>query len=274
MKLEQGCVAVVTGAASGLGLALARAFAERRLDLVLSDVETDVLSDAVKTIGATGVSVIGFPADVRSASQVGALAAATLARFGRVDIICNNAGVTSHPTPMWEVEPNDWEWVLSVNLGGVINGIRAFVPHLIAQNSGHIVNTASMAGISVAPGLGPYLASKHAVVALSEGLALELAHAAPGVGVTVACPGKLTTNIQSAERNRPVGMAVAGHELTTAEMDALIQWSSTITGEDMSADAAAGFVIDAIESGLLHVAPNGLSAGVQAWTDRLLTDLA
>jgi NAD(P)-dependent dehydrogenase (short-subunit alcohol dehydrogenase family) len=273
MKLEQGRVAVVTGAASGLGLALAEALAARRLDLVLSDVETGALADAVKAVGASGASVIGVPADVRSADQVEALAAATLDRFGRVDVVCNNAGVTSHPTPAWEVERNDWEWVLSVNLGGVINGIRAFVPHLIAQNSGHIVNTASMAGISVAPGLGPYLASKHAVVALSEGLAQELALAAPGVGVTVVCPGMVTTNIHAAERNRPVDLGVADRRLGEAELSALIQWTTSISGEDMPASAAAGIVVRAIESGLLHVAPNGLSAGVRAWTDRLLADL-
>jgi NAD(P)-dependent dehydrogenase (short-subunit alcohol dehydrogenase family) len=273
MKLEQGRVAVITGAASGLGLALAETFAARRLDLVLSDVETDALADAVTAIGASGASVIGVPADVRSADQVEALAAATLDRFGRIDIVCNNAGVTSHPAPAWEVERNDWEWVLSVNLGGVINGIRAFVPYLIAQNSGHVVNTASMAGISVAPGLGPYLVSKHAVVALSEGLAQELAQAAPGVGVTVVCPGMVTTNIQAAERNRPVDLGVADRPLSEAELSTLTQWTSSISGEDMPANVAADIVARAIESGLLHVAPNGVSAGVRAWTERLLADL-
>src|SRR5205823_3735703 len=136
--LETGQVSVVTGAASGLGLALAQSFAARGLDVVLSDVETGSLADAVATIEAMGASAIGVGTDVRFAAQVGALAVATLGRFGRVDIVCNNAGVSSLPAPMWEVEHNDWEWVLSMNLWGVINGIRAFVPRLVAQNSGHV----------------------------------------------------------------------------------------------------------------------------------------
>ena len=274
MKLETGQVVVVTGAASGLGLALAQSFAARGLDVVLSDVETGPLADAVATIEAMGASAIGVPTDVRFAAQVDALAAATLGRFGRVDIVCNNAGVSSLPAPMWEVEHNDWEWVLSVNLWGVINGIRAFVPRLVAQNSGHVVNTASMAGISAGPGLGPYLASKHAVVALSEGLATELAQAAPNVGVTVVCPGQVITNIQAAERNRPTGLAVAERDLPESEFNALLQWMASISRQGIPANDAAEIVVRAIEANALHVAPNGSSAGVKAWIDRLLVDLA
>jgi NAD(P)-dependent dehydrogenase (short-subunit alcohol dehydrogenase family) len=273
VKLSRGQVAVVTGAASGLGRALAEALAARGLDLVLADVEAAPLADAVAALEATGRSVIGVPTDVRFAAQVDALAATTLAQFGHVDVVCNNAGVVSLPAPMWEVQQNDWEWVLSVNLGGVINGIRAFVPHLVAQNSGHVVNTASMAGVSAGPGIGPYLASKHAVVALSEGLAMELGDAAPNVGVTVVCPGVVDTNIVAADRNRPGNLDVADRDVTVAALASLGDWASSITGDLMPAKDAADIVIRAIESNQLHVAPNGSTVGIKAWIDRLAADL-
>jgi NAD(P)-dependent dehydrogenase (short-subunit alcohol dehydrogenase family) len=273
VQLSRGQVAVVTGAASGLGRALAEALAARGLDLVLADVEAAALADAVAAIEATGRSVIGVPTDVRFAVQVDALAAVTLERFGHVDLICNNAGVVSRPTPMWDVQENDWEWVLAVNLKGVINGIRAFVPHLVAQNSGHVVNTASMAGVSVGPGVGPYMASKHAVVSLSEGLAIELEDAAPDVGVTVVCPGLVATNINAAERNRPSDLHVADREFTDAALASIGEWASSISGDLMPAEDAAEIVIQAIESNRLHVAPNGSTVGIKAWIDRLAADL-
>jgi NADP-dependent 3-hydroxy acid dehydrogenase YdfG len=275
MQLEAGQVAVVTGAASGLGLAFAEAFAERGLNVVLADVEAEPLATAVKGIEATGAPAIGVTTDVRFEEQLDALATATLDRFGRVDLICNNAGVSSAGR-MWEIPPNDWKWVLSVNLGGVINGIRAFVPHLVAQNSGHVVNTASMAGVSILPRHGPYVASKHAVVALSDALAVDLAGSAPNVGVTVVCPGIVETQIHMAERNRPEDLAVAQPGLTGLsgdDLNLLIESSSTMSGPPMSAKDAAAIVLRAIESNKLHVAPNGTVAAARAWVNRLLTDL-
>ena len=273
MRLEAGQVAVVTGAASGLGRGFAEAFAQRGLDVVLADVEAGPLGDAVEGLRGPG-SAFGVTTDVSSWEQVEALAAATLDRFGRVDLICNNAGVTTLGPRIWEVEPRDWEWVLSVNLGGVINGIRAFVPHLVAQGSGHVVNTASMAGITVPPRHGPYLAAKHAVVGLSEALSLELDNAEAGVGVTVVCPGVVQTNIQHAERNRPDGATGdATLSLDADEMNEVRAWGATITGPPITAEAAASIVMDAIEADRLHVAPNGSLVAVQARIDRLLADL-
>jgi NAD(P)-dependent dehydrogenase (short-subunit alcohol dehydrogenase family) len=273
MRLERGQVAVVTGGASGLGLGLARAFAARGLDVVLADVEAGPLDAAVDEIAATGARVIGVPTDVRSAAALEGLASATLNRFGRVDVVCNNAGVVSFTGPTWEIDLNEWEWVLSVNLQGVIHGVRAFVPHLVAQGSGHVINTASMAGISAGPGMAPYLVSKHAVVALTEGLAAELALAAPGVGASVVCPGQVVTNIADARRNQPTELAVDPRQLTAEEWAAFKAWHDSISHDRISADEAAELVVEGIEADRLHIAPNGSSVGVRTWVDRLLVDV-
>ena len=273
VKLAPEMVSVVTGAASGLGRSLSLQFAARGLSVVLADVEVGPLADAVAEVEAAGAPAIGVPTDVRSGDQVAALAAATLDRFGRVDIVVNNAGVSPMPGPMWAYEVNDWEWVLSVNLWGVVHGVRAFVPHLVAQNSGHVVNTASMAGVSAGPSLGAYMTSKHAVVGLSEGLAADLAIAAPGVGVTVVCPGQMLTNIVTADRNRPESLAGADRMFDEAELRAVTEWMASVSGPDMTADAAAAAVIDGIEANRLHVAPNGSIVGVRARVERLLADL-
>lgn len=240
---------------------------------MLADVEVGPLRESVAAIEAIGVHACAVPTDVRSSSEVEALAAATLEQFGRVDVVCNNAGVSSMPGPSWELPQDDWDWVLGVNLRGVVNGIRAFVPHLVAQNSGHVVNTASMAGISAVPWLGLYLVSKHAVVALSEGSALELEHDAPNVGVTVVCPGLGSTNIVSSDRNRPDDLRRTARELRDSELDELAGWTSTISGDEITAAEAADIVLAAVEENVLHVAPNGSLEGLTIRIDRLLADL-
>ena len=274
MKLEAGQVAVVTGGASGLGLALAQGFAARGMSVVLGDVEVPALDDAVIAVEKAGVPVLGVPTDVRSAEQVDALAAATIERFGRVDVICNNAGVATMSGSTWEVPLEDWQWVLEVNLLGVVHGIRSFVPHLVAQNSGHVVNTASMAGVSAGPGMAPYLASKHAVFALSDGLAAELDEAAPGVHVTAICPGSMDTNIATAERNRPAELNRPGGVLDPLSLDSFMAWINAITQPDLMAPAdAAAIVIAAVEADQLHTFPNGSSVGARRWIDPLVADL-
>jgi NAD(P)-dependent dehydrogenase (short-subunit alcohol dehydrogenase family) len=272
MKLETGQVAVVTGGGSGLGLALVEAFAARGLSVVVADVERDALAGAVAHLEQRDVPVLGVPTDVRHAAQVDGLAAATLDRFGRVDVICNNAGVTTAGPNIWETPVNDWEWVLAVNLWGVIHGLRAFVPHLVAQNSGHVVNTSSMAGVSVPTRHGPYLASKHAVVALSESLEIELASAAPNVGVTVVCPGIVGTNIAAAQRNRPDDLPGTDFTYDSEVLADLIAWSSTISGPEITAAEAAEIVVRDIEANKLHSTPNGVVETVRTRTDRLLAD--
>ena len=273
MKIEQGHVAVVTGGASGLGLGLAHSFAQRGADVVLADIETDPLDAAVTAVAAHGVRVIGVPTDVTSLAQMEALAQATLDQFGHVDVICNNAGVASLGPRMWETPDADWQWVLSVNLGGVINGVRAFVPHLVAQNSGHVVNTASMAAITVTRRHTPYIASKFAVAGVSEALRSELDRAAPNVGVTVVFPGSMNTNIAMAHRNRPASFPMAPFEFTDEVMGDVMEWANEISGPVIEPDEAAEIVVRAVEAGRLHVAPNGSAAAVRAWIEPLLADM-
>lgn len=205
MRLEAGQVAVVTGGASGIGRGLVGAFADRGLAVVVADVEQGALDAAEAELTAAGARVLAARVDVRRPEELDALAARVLDEFGRVDVVCNNAGVITPRLPVWEQSYADWEWVVDVNLHGVANGVRAFVPHLVAAGRGHVVNTASMAGLTTVPGggNGAYSATKHAVVGLSETLRLELALHAPDVGVTVLCPGPVPSRIHDAARNRP-----------------------------------------------------------------------
>jgi NAD(P)-dependent dehydrogenase (short-subunit alcohol dehydrogenase family) len=201
MQLDDSCVAVVTGAASGIGLAMAEAFAGQGCSVVLADVQADALESAEATVAAHGVATLGMLTDVSQAAAVEALASATLDRFGRVDVVCNNAGVANRSDAWWgPIEA--WEWVLGVNFWGVVHGVRAFLPHLVAGGRGHIVNTASIAGLY--PGFSPpYDASKHAVVAISEGLYSSMRASGLPIGVSCVCPGWVRTGILESDRNWP-----------------------------------------------------------------------
>ena len=216
MELTAGKVAVVTGAASGIGLALSERFARAGLAVVLADVEEDALQAASERIRGLGVETLAQPTDVRHDASVQALAAAAVARFGAVHVVCNNAGVASR-ADSWSGPVSAWEWVLGVNLWGVIHGIRAFLPILAEQGEGHIVNTASVAGLL--PGFGPsYDASKHAVVAISEDLYRDVKVAGLPVGVSVLCPGWVRTGIIDADRNWPDGLGEMPPPAATSEV--------------------------------------------------------
>ena len=204
MKDVAGRVAVITGAASGIGLALAHRLAREQVKLVLLDVEEPALAEAEAALRAAGAEVLARRCDVGRAGELDAAAEAARARFGVAHIICNNAGVSGAGGPSWTLSEADWEWTLSVNLWGVIRGVRAFLPALLASGEpGHVVNTASMAGLTSSPFLGPYTAAKHGVVALSEVLAKELELTGAKVGVSVLCPGFVKTKIMHSGRNRP-----------------------------------------------------------------------
>jgi NAD(P)-dependent dehydrogenase (short-subunit alcohol dehydrogenase family) len=199
MDLVRGHVAVVTGAGSGIGLAMAERFARSGLNIVAADVQRDALAAAGERIAGHGVEVLTVPCDVSKPDAVAALADATLDRFGGVHLLCNNAGVAPRSDP-WFGPLSAWEWVIGVNFWGVVHGCRAFLPHLLG--GGHIVNTASIAGLY--PGFSPaYDASKHAVVAISEGLYNMAAMIGLPIGVSVLCPGWVKTAIVDADRNWP-----------------------------------------------------------------------
>jgi NAD(P)-dependent dehydrogenase (short-subunit alcohol dehydrogenase family) len=198
MEKLSGRVAVITGGASGIGLGIARAAAAEGMRLALLDVEQGALDAACRSLGG---EPLALRADVSDPASLAAAAERVLARFGRIDVVCNNAGVLVSGS-LANSTPRDWEWVVGVNLLGVANGVRIFVPHLRASGEGgHVVNTASVAGLTGMPGLGVYTATKYAVVALSEVLREELAP--EGIGVSVLCPGGVKTRIHDASRNRP-----------------------------------------------------------------------
>ena len=204
MQQLQGRVAVVTGAASGIGLALAQRFARDGMRLVLADIESAALQRVHAQFRAEGVPAIALTVDVMDEAQVLALADAAYREYGAVHLLCNNAGVLAPAlrAPSWETSAAEWQWVLGVNLTGVAHGVRAFVPRMLAGgDEGHIVNTASVAGLISGP--GPYFASKHGVVCLSEALYKELRGAGARLSASVLCPGLIRTAILDAERNRP-----------------------------------------------------------------------
>jgi NAD(P)-dependent dehydrogenase (short-subunit alcohol dehydrogenase family) len=203
MREFKNKVAVITGAASGIGRALAERFGAEGMKLVLADVNEKPLIETAEALKKNGASVLAVPTDVSQAASVEALAARTLETFGAVHVVCNNAGVGVGGVS-WEYELSTWEWIVSVNLWGAIHGLRTFVPILLRQGEGHIVNTASIAGVVTIPGLTPYCVTKHAVVALSECLHHELTRMGGGrVGVSVLCPGAVKTGLVDCERHRP-----------------------------------------------------------------------
>jgi len=245
MQELDGKVAVVTGGASGIGRAVARRLAREGMKLTLVDIELGPLEQAAAELEDAGTEVLTQRVDVADAGQMDALAATVLDHFGAVHLVCNNAGVASGG-PMWELSTADWEFVLRVNLWGVIHGVRVFTKHLIAQDEGHIVNTASLAGLISVPGLGPYNVTKHGVVTLSETLHGELAALGSKVGVSVLCPGFVSTRLWESERNRPEELQdpdPRGTEQEREEGRALLR--ALIEGS-MPAENVADQVLDAV----------------------------
>lgn len=196
-----GKVVVVTGAASGIGLAMAKAFGAQGCKIVMADIEVPALEAAMDELDAS-IERVAVRCDVSSGDAIEKLRDETLAAFGRVDIVCNNAGVGGGG-PMSEMDLDAWQWVIDVDLWSVIHGVRVFLPLLLEQGSGHIVNTASVAGLFSAPFMGPYNIAKYGVVALSETLFNELRMTESPVGVSVLCPSWVRTNIGSSLRNKP-----------------------------------------------------------------------
>ena len=200
MRELTGKTAFVTGAAGGIGFALAKSFAQAGMKVMLADIEAETLAGAVESLAADA-DIAGVSCDVADPVSVERAAQASFQAFGNVHVVCNNAGVAGG-SGIDDISIDNWRWVIDVNLMGVVHGIAAFLPHIRAHGEGgHIVNTASMAGMQSGLGFSPYVASKFAVVAMSEGLAMQLKP--DGIGVTVLCPGYVRTGIGQSGRNRP-----------------------------------------------------------------------
>ena len=245
MEKLAGRVAVITGGASGIGLGIAQAGAAAGMKLALLDVERASLDEARRGLEEQGAEVIAVCADVSDPASLAAAAEQVLSGFGRIDVACNNAGVLTQGA-LADSSVRDWEWLVGVNLLGVVHGVRVFVQHIRAHGEGgHVVNTASIAGLSALPGLGIYTATKHAVVALSEVLREELAP--EGIGVSVLCPGGVRTRIHEAGRNRP---AVLGGPDASASPAAT---SAAIVEGGMDPRAVGERVLRAIRANELYV---------------------
>jgi NAD(P)-dependent dehydrogenase (short-subunit alcohol dehydrogenase family) len=254
MKEFKGKVAVVTGAASGIGRGLADRFAAEGMNVVLADVEQGALDDAAREMSAAGATVIAVRTDVSKAADVNALAQKTMERFGGVHIVCNNAGVGGGgPVPSWDAPLEEWEWVVGVNLWGVIHGVRAFVPLMLkGGEEGHIVNTASLAGLIAGAGGVSYTTTKFGVVGYSEALYHELAMLSGGkVGVSVLCPALTNTRILESGRNYPGGplpLPAAG----TPEA-AMFDMIKGIFAGGMAPSETASIVLDAIKGQRFYI---------------------
>jgi len=206
MKEFNGKVAVITGAASGIGRGIAERCVKESMKVVLADIEEETLTKTAEEMKESGAEVLSVLTDVSKAGDIEVLAQKTLDAFGAVHLLCNNAGV-SVLTSIWESTLADWEWIMGVNLWGVIHGVRIFVPIMLEQDTEcHIVNTSSGAGLMSSHGIGIYKVTKHGVVTLSETLHIELAKKEAKVKVSVLCPGFVRTRIMDSERNRPVAL--------------------------------------------------------------------
>jgi NAD(P)-dependent dehydrogenase (short-subunit alcohol dehydrogenase family) len=249
----RGRVAVVTGAASGIGLALAERFAAEGMKVVMADIEAAALEAAAGGLTRRGATVLATRVDVSRPADVERLAEETYRRFGAAHVVCNNAGVAVIGA-VHEHTLADWQWVINVNLWGVIHGVRAFLPRMLAGgDEGHIVNTASMAGLTTAPFMSVYDVTKHAVVALSESMYKELTVTGAPVGVSVVCPGLIDTNIMRSSRNRPAELGEAGK--TGAAAEAFGQALGERLAGGYPPAEVAGQVLAGIREGRFYIVP-------------------
>lgn len=254
MEDFEGKTAVVTGAASGIGLALAERFAAARMQVVLADIQEDALERAVQRLEQRQVKAVGVVTDTMLQDSVQALAQRAIDEFGKVHVLCNNAGVASTSNVpgrgIWEVPAADWDWVMGVNFYGVLYGLQAFVPHMLEHGeSGHIVNTASLAGVLA--GGGTYGVSKHAVLSVTETLYNDLKARNARIGASVLCPGLVDTNIFDAERNRPDTLRGAG-----APSEETLAMGRAMLSRGKQPAEVADIVFDAMQRDALYILPH------------------
>jgi NAD(P)-dependent dehydrogenase (short-subunit alcohol dehydrogenase family) len=275
MSHLQGGTAVITGAASGFGLEASRIAARLGMKVVMADVQADALARAQAEIEGLGAAVLPWRLDVSKADQVQAMADATLARFGVPHFVFNNAGVGAGGL-IWEHTQADWEWVIGVNLMGVAHGVRVFTPLMLAEAArnpgyrGHIVNTASMAGLLNAPNMGVYNVTKHAVVSLSETLYQDLALVSEQVHAHVLCPFFVPTGISQSHRNRPADMAPV--KPTKSQLIAQAMSDKAVSSGKVTAAQVAQFVFDAMAERRFYIYSHPKSlASVQVRLEDVMT---
>ena len=276
MKTFKGRTAVITGAGSGFGLEASRIAAGLGMNIVMADVQKDALDKAVAEIEALGAAVLSFRLDVSKAAEVEALGAATFARFGAPHFVFNNAGVGAGGL-IWETTLKDWEWVVGVNLMGVAHGIRVFTPMMLAAAAkdpsfeGHIVNTASMAGLLNAPNMGVYNATKSAVVAMSETLYQDLRLVTDQISASVLCPFFVPTGITSSDRNRPADMR-DDSQPSRSQMIGRAMSDKAVSSGRVSAAEVAQFVFDAVANDQFYIYSHPKSlASVQVRMEDIMT---
>ena len=258
MREFEGKTAVVTGAASGMGRAFAERFARAGMHVVLADIEEEALKTAVRELEQEEHRVIGVVTNTMSRDSMQALARRAIDEFGKVHIVCNNAGVTSRGDAgaagrrgVWEIPQSDWDWLVGVNFWGVLYGLQVFIPHMLEHGEeGHIVNTASLAGLI--PGGGAYGVTKHGVLALSEGLYRDLKARDARIGASVLCPGFVNTGIFKAERNRPEEFASG---LPESNAGARANIDSVLQHAKQPAEIAE-IVFEAIQSDRFYILPH------------------
>ena len=253
MKEFKDKVALVTGGASGIGFALADRFASVGMKVVLADIEEPALEAAERTLKDKGAPVLSVPTDVSKPEDVERLRDRAYERFGAVHILCNNAGVGGGGLT-WEQSVADWQWVLGVNLWGVIHGLRTFVPKMLAQGTeGHVVNTASIAGLITTPYMSVYSATKHAVVAITESLRMEFELLGSALSASVLCPGFVATNIGDSERNRPQELQVGGAPKETDQQAVIREIARQQVAAGMKPSEVAEKVLEAIRDDRFYV---------------------
>ena len=269
-----GKVAVVTGAASGLGLAFATRFAQEGMRVVLADIEPEALERAEAAIKAQGGTAIAVRTDVLIEHEIKTLADTAFATYGNVHVLCNNAGVggATGESGVWNIPMNDWNWVLGVNFSGVLHGIRHFVPRMLANaEEGHIVNTASVAGL-VTGGVGaPYTISKHGIVALSEILYKDLKARNARVSASVLCPGWVNTNLIDSARNRPLSLTADDAAAPTLQLQEQHEALRALLKDGLRPADIAGQVCDAIRNDTFYIVP--AQPGAELAIDTRLQDI-
>ena len=276
MQDLKGKTAVVTGAAAGIGLAMAEAFSREGMNIVLADLDRVNLDRAAARLTAAGPNALAVPTDVTKPEDLENLAAKAYERYGSVELLCNNAGVLGPILPSWQQPLENWRWVFDINVQGVVNGIHAFVPKMIEQEGeSYVLNTGSIAGMITGPFFAPYNASKHAVVALSECLHHELRAVGAKVQVGVLCPGWVNTRLANTEEKLPAELASVNAAQKQAELVAEREKSvRQMVANSISPAEIAEIAVQAVKAGQFYIFPHPeRKADVEARTSEILAEV-